>query len=135
MVRLRYGFIIRCDEVIKDEQGDVIELKCSVIEDSRSGRDNSGVKPNGVIHWVSAPTAKAVSVNIYERLFKVAAPKADTFIEDINPNSLKVIQAWVEPELFNHSSEHFQFERQGYFCRDNSRQDVFNKTVSLREGF
>ncbi|MEM7098001.1 MAG: glutamine--tRNA ligase/YqeY domain fusion protein [Pseudomonadota bacterium] len=135
MVRLRYGFILRCDEVIKDSEGQIIELRCHVVADSRSGRDTSGVKPNGVIHWVAANTAVAVEVRSYERLFKVAAPKADSFIDDINEDSLVSHRSFVEPAIMEHEATRFQFERQGYFCKDPKLGGVFNKTVSLREGF
>ena len=140
MVRLRYGFIIRCDEVIKNDDGEVVGLKCEYVPDSRSGRDESGVKPNGVIHWVCANAAKPIEVRVYERLFKVASPKGDTFLEDINPDSLSVITGYAEPAMLEHADARFQFERQGYFCRDQAASDtsgtvVFNKTVSLREGF
>ena len=135
MVRLRYGFVIRCDEVVKDDQDEIVELRCQIVEDSRSGRDNSGVKPNGVIHWVAADSAVPVEIRSYQRLFQVAAPKADTFLEDINPDSLRVNQGYVEPAIMTHAASRFQFERQGYFCKDAELEGVFNKTVSLREGF
>ena len=85
MVRLRYAFIIRCDEVIFDDNGDVVQLNCSYFEDSRSGQDTSGLKPKGVIHWVDAAAGVPVQVRDYQRLFKVPNPGSDTLLDDINP--------------------------------------------------
>ncbi len=134
MVRLRYGFIIRCDEVVMD--GDqVVELKCSYFPDSRSGEDTSGLKPNGVVHWVSADQAVAVKIYEYERLFQVADPTADSLLDDLNPQSVNIKDGFVEPAILAAQDTHFQFERQGYFCKDSENEYSFNKTVSLREGF
>ncbi len=135
MVRLRYAYIIRCDEVVTDEQGEVVELKCTYFPDSKSGSDSSGLKPKGVVHWVSAAQAHAVEIRSYDRLFRVPDPSADSFLEDINPQSLQVLHGFVEPAIVAHEDTHFQFERQGYFCKDAKHAGVFNKTVSLREGF
>ncbi len=135
MVRLRYAFIIRCDEVIKDEQGTVVQLNCSYFPDSRSGQDTSGLKPKGVIHWVDANAGVPMQVRDYRRLFKVPQPKADTFIDDIDPNSLQTFSAVIEPAVIHSDAQQFQFERQGYFCKDAAEPGVFNKIVSLREGF
>jgi len=135
LVRLRYAFIVRCDEYETDETGAVVELKCSYVPESRSGSDSSGLKPKGVVHWVSAAHAVAVEVRAYKRLFKVTDPSADSFLEDINPDSLEILNSYVEPAIMAHEDTHFQFERQGYFCKDSELPGVFNKTVSLREGF
>lgn len=138
MVRLRYGFIIRCDEVEVGDDGEVNRLICTYFPDSRSGSDTSGLKPNGVVHWVSKSTARAVEVRQYERLFKVPDPTADSFLDDLNGDSLRISQGYVEPALLEHDSRNFQFERQGYFYRDDDggrEGPAFNKTVSLREGF
>ena len=135
MVRLRYAFIIRCDEVVMDKAGQPIELKCTYFPESRSGQDTSGLKPNGVVHWVAAHAAVSVEVRSYGRLFRVADPKAATFLDDINPDSLTLHQSLVEPAIMTHPGSHFQFERQGYFCKDTQDANTFNKTVSLREGF
>ncbi|MEM9620145.1 MAG: glutamine--tRNA ligase/YqeY domain fusion protein [Pseudomonadota bacterium] len=135
MVRLRGAFIIRCDEVITAADGRVQELQCTYFPDSRSGSDTSGLKPNGVVHWVSAEHAQAVEIRDYGRLFNVPAPTSATFLEDINADSLTVHHGYVEPAIMQHPSTHFQFERIGYFCRDSEDADVFNKTVSLRDGF
>jgi glutaminyl-tRNA synthetase len=138
MVRLRYAYIIRCDEVIEDGNGDVVQLNCTYFADSKSGQDTSGLKPKGVVHWVDANAGVPVNVMDYGRLFKVANPSSKTFIDDINPDSLTRYNAIAEPALLSHASRRFQFERQGYFCLDQHSDDtvpVFNKTVSLREGF
>lgn len=145
MVRLRYGFIIRCDEVVMGKNGEISKLVCSYFPDSRSGQDTSGLKPNGVVHWVAVETAVAVEIRQYERLFKVADPTAASLLDDLNPDSLRISRGFAEPAMIDHADANFQFERQGYFFRDvlpASNSDapahevpVFNKTVSLREGF
>lgn len=138
MVRLRYAYIIRCDEVIEDDQGNVVQLNCTYFADSKSGQDTSGLKPKGVVHWVDAHAGVPVRVMDYGRLFKVPNPSSQTFLDDIDTESLTVLEAVAEPAILKHEAERFQFERQGYFCKDVASTDgtpVFNKTVSLREGF
>ena len=138
MVRLRYAYIIRCDEVIEDEQGRVVQLDCPYFADSKSGQDTSGLKPKGVVHWVDADAGVPVRVMDYGRLFKVPNPSSQTFLDDIDTESLTVFEAVAEPAMMSHEAQRFQFERQGYFCKDLPSADgtpVFNKTVSLREGF
>ena len=138
MVRLRYAYIIRCDEVVEDEQGNVVQLNCTYFADSKSGQDTSGLKPKGVLHWVDAQSGVPVRVMDYGRLFKVPNPSSKTFLNDINTQSLTVLDAVAEPAIISHEAERFQFERQGYFYQDVPSADgtpVFNKTVSLREGF
>ena len=135
MVRLRYAFIIRCDEVEYGGDGNVVQLNCTYFPDSKSGEDTSGLKPKGVVHWVDAKQSVAVEVRDYERLFNVPSPSAKTFIDDINEQSLTTLHAMVEPAMMALDEQHFQFERQGYFCKDSELPGVFNKTVSLREGF
>ena len=135
IVRLRYAFIIRCDEVEYDGDGNVAQLKCTYFPDSKSGEDTSGLKPKGVVHWVDAKQSVAVEVRDYGRLFNVPSPSAKTFIDDINMQSLTTLHAMVEPAIIALDDQHFQFERQGYFCKDSELPGVFNKTVSLREGF
>ena len=138
MVRLRYAYIIRCDEVIEDAEGNVVQLNCSYFADSKSGQDTSGLKPKGVVHWVDADAGVPIQVMDYGRLFKVPSPSAQTFLDDIDSESLTLLDAVVEPAIMQHDAERFQFERQGYFYRDQDAQGsvaVFNKTVSLREGF
>jgi glutaminyl-tRNA synthetase len=135
MVRLRYAFIIRCDGVEYDGDGNVVQLNCTYFPDSKSGEDTSGLKPKGVVHWVDAKQSVAVEVRDYDRLFNVPSPSAKTFIDDINEQSLTTLHAMVEPAMMALGEQHFQFERQGYFCKDSELPGVFNKTVSLREGF
>ena len=138
MVRLRYAYIIRCDEVIEDDSGNVVQLNCTYFADSKSGQDTSELKPKGVVHWVDASASVPITVMNYGRLFNVPNPSSKTFLNDINPNSLTRLDAMAEPAMLAHESERFQFERQGYFYRDEQADGsvpVFNKTVSLREGF
>ena len=138
MVRLRYAYIIRCDEVIEDDSGNVVQLNCTYFADSKSGQDTSELKPKGVVHWVDASASVPITVMDYGRLFNVPNPSSKTFLNDINPNSLTRLDAMAEPAMLAHESERFQFERQGYFYRDEQADGsvpVFNKTVSLREGF
>lgn len=140
-VRLRYAYIIKCEKVIKDELGNVIEVQCSYDPETKSG-GNSTKKVKGTIHWVSAKHAVNAEIRLYDRLFTVEDPGGDKekdFKEFLNPNSLEVLTGCkVEPSLKNaKTSEHFQFERTGYFILDpkDSTEDslVFNRTVSLRD--
>ena len=135
MVRLRYAFIIRCDEVVFDDNGDVEQLNCSYFEDSRSGQDTSGLKPKGVIHWVDAEAGVPVQVRDYQRLFKMPNPGSDTLLADINPDSVVHLNAVVEPAIMQHDSPRFQFERQGYFCKDAALPDVLQQNRQFVEGF
>ncbi|MCO7231146.1 MULTISPECIES: glutamine--tRNA ligase/YqeY domain fusion protein [unclassified Cobetia] len=141
-VRLRNGYVIRCDEVIKDEAGEIVELRCSVDLDTL-GKNPEGRKVKGVIHWVSAEHAVPVEVRQYENLFLEAEPDRDKdvdFLEHLNPNSLSIVKGFGEPSLRNAAPEtRYQFERIGYFVAD--RHDcvdgalVFNRTVSLKDGW
>ncbi|MDI4659965.1 MULTISPECIES: glutamine--tRNA ligase/YqeY domain fusion protein [Cobetia] len=141
-VRLRNGYVIRCDEVIKDEAGEIVELRCSVDLDTL-GKNPEGRKVKGVIHWVSAEHAVPVEVRQYESLFLEAEPDRDKdvdFLEHLNPNSLSIVKGFGEPSLRNAAPEtRYQFERIGYFVAD--RHDcvdgalVFNRTVSLKDGW
>jgi glutaminyl-tRNA synthetase len=135
MVRLRYGYIIRCDEVVKDGSGAVVELRCSYVPESKSGADTSGLKPKGVIHWVDASHARPVRVKLYDRLFTVPAPGTGTLAEDLNPHSLVEQQGMVEPAIVDSECERFQFERIGYFCKDAIEAGTFNRTVTLRDSY
>ena len=140
-VRLRYGYVITCDEVVQDSNGEVIELKCSYHEDSFGGQQPSALekKVKGIIHWVNSKDAVDVEVRLYDRLFKHESPgTVEKFIEEINPNSLNIISAKVEPFLGKANlGEQFQFERMGYFTVDeklsSKSSPVFNKTVGLRD--
>jgi glutaminyl-tRNA synthetase len=141
MVRLKSGFIIQCDEVVKDEQGEIKEVLCSYFPESRSGQDTSGLKPKGVIHWLSAPHAKTAEVRLYDRLFSVEDPSSEEdFLSVINPDSLQVIEhAYVEPALLEVTvGERFQFTRLGYFNVDldtTPEKIVFNRTVTLKDSW
>ncbi len=141
-VRLKSAYIIQCDEVVKDAAGKITELKCSYIPESKSGADTSGLKVQGTLHWVSAPTAIGCELRMYDRLFKVENPSVEEgdFKDYINPASLQVIaHAYAEPALRNASfNESYQFLRKGYFCLDkdsNEETMVFNRTVTLKDAW
>jgi glutaminyl-tRNA synthetase len=139
-VRLRNSYVIRCDEVIQDGQGQVVELKCSVDLDTL-GKNPEGRKVKGIIHWVNAQTAIPMEVRLYDRLFTDPNPgghKEKNFLEFLNPESLEVLtQCYGEPALAQaQAGQSFQFERLGYFCMDPDSQPgkpVFNRAVSLRD--
>ena len=138
MVRLRYGFIIRCDDVIKDESGEVVELKCSYFPDSKSGSDNSGLKPKGVVHWVSADKGVPCVVREYDHLFSVPQPDKNDMAATLNTNSMNEYQAIAEPAVVESDEFRFQFERQGYYALDQSvtaGEPVFNRVVTLRDSY
>jgi glutaminyl-tRNA synthetase len=139
-VRLKGAYIVRCDGVVKDDLGKVIEVHCSYIPESKSGNDTSGIKAQGTLHWVNKHTAIPVQVREYDRLFKVENPSAEdgNFKDYINENSLNVIeQAWAEPALAEATTaHHFQFLRKGYFILDSQSENgklKFNRTVSLKD--
>ncbi|MCP5463780.1 MAG: glutamine--tRNA ligase/YqeY domain fusion protein [Deltaproteobacteria bacterium] len=142
-VRLRYGYVIQCEDVIKNDQGEVVELKCTYFPETFAGKTPEGMKKvKGIIHWVSAQDSVAAEVRVYDRLFSVENPLADKdkdFLSFLNPDSLKVQKAArVEKALSQADSEQvFQFERLGYFCADkvefSSDKPVFNRTVTLRD--
>lgn len=140
-VRLRYGYVIRCDEVVKDERGEVIELRCSYDPATRGGTTPDGRQVKGTIQWVSAAHALPCEVRLYDRLFTVPDPDAGEgdFKEYLNPESLVVMRdALIEPSVRNDPpGSHYQFERLGYFCsdREESTADalIFNRTVTLRD--
>jgi len=134
LVRLRYGFIIQCDELVYGENGEISELRCTYFPESRSGQDTSGLKPKGVIHWVSESGAQQIKVKKYDRLFNVPDPKADNFMDEINIESLVECDAFIEPAALGLDQRQFQFERVGYFSKDEDAR-VFNQSVTLREGF
>ena len=137
-VRLKHAYIISCKEVIKDTNGNIIEIKAEYHPDSKSGQDSSGIKVKSAIQWVDAVQSKKIEVRLYDRLFKDEAPEG---IESINPNALKVIKnALIEPAaITNKPDVRFQFERQGYFYADpidyRDQAPVFNKIVSLKDSW
>jgi glutaminyl-tRNA synthetase len=137
-VRLKYACIIRCDEVIKDDRGEIVELRCTADLESRTGGPNANRKVKGTIHWVSAPHSITAEVRLYDRLFTVPEPDASgDFKKFVNPQSLEVVTAQCEPSVRDASSDQrYQFERIGYFTLDkDSRRDqlVFNRTISLKD--
>lgn len=135
MVRLRYAYIIRCDEVVKDESGNVVELRCTYFPESRSGSDTSGLKPKGVIHWADAATAVPVRARLYDHLFVEAEPDLSDLDAALNPNSLVELEALIEPAMAESTLTRFQFERQGYFCRDEADAGLYHRTVTLRDSY
>ena len=141
-VRLRGVGIVKCEELVKDAAGNVIELRCTLDLDSRQGMPGADRKVKGTIHWVSARHAVAAEVRLYDRLFNVAAPDDEsdgkTWIEHINPEAKRIVQAWVEPSAAAAAPEQrFQFERLGYFVADRvehgAQKPIFNRTVTLRD--
>ena len=140
MVRLKSAYIIKCEEVVKDASGNVIELRCTYVPESKSGSDVSGINVKGVIHWVSIPHALEAEVRLYDRLFTVEDLNQidDDFKNYLNPESLKILsKVYAEPALARaNNNEHYQFMRIGYFCLDQdstSGKLVFNRTVTLRD--
>lgn len=139
MVRLKGAYIVQCDEAIKNEAGEVVELRCSYIENSKSGQDESGLKVKGTIQWVSIADAVEAEVRMYDRLFKVEdlSTAEGDFKEYINENSLEVKKALVEPSLKHATTDNkYQFIRIGYFNLDPTSTPeklVFNKTVGLKD--
>ncbi|OGQ91265.1 MAG: glutamine--tRNA ligase [Deltaproteobacteria bacterium RIFOXYA12_FULL_58_15] len=138
-VRLRWAYLITCTHIVKDDSGKVIEVHCSYDPETRGGNAPEGRKVKGTIHWVSAQHAVDAEIRLYDRLFSVAKPDAEEdFKKAINPDSLETITAKVERSLRDAKpGERFQFERQGYFCRDSEITDrlVFNRTVALRDSW
>ena len=138
-VRLRYAYFIKCTHVVKDENGEILEVHATYDPATRGGDSPDGRKVKSTIHWVSAPHAKEAEIRMYDRLFTKEDPEEGEFgfIEALNPNSLTIQTGYVEPLLAQtESGDRFQFERQGYFSTDpDSRDDkpVFNLTVSLKD--
>ncbi len=138
-VRLRFAYIIKCEEVVSDDDGNVIELRCSYDPDTRSGTGSSDRKVKGTIHWVSAAHGVPARVRLYDRLFTVPDPNAaEDFLEVLNADSLETVDAILEPSLAAAAGP-VQFERLGYFCTDpeEHRDDapVFNRIVTLRDSW
>jgi glutaminyl-tRNA synthetase len=157
MVRLKAAYIIKCDSVKKDDAGNITEIHCTYIPESKSGHDTSGINVKGTIHWVSARHAKTAEVRMYDRLFKVEDPSSEEgdFKDYINPDSMQVLPSvYIEPALYKEANDivlikslglelkcgiektHFQFMRKGYFCIDEDSTEgklVFNRTVTLKD--
>lgn len=139
-VRLRHCYVIRCDDVVKNEAGEIVELRCSA-DLNTLGKNPEGRKVKGVIQWVSATLGVPAEVRLYDRLFTQPDPEAgESFLDCINENALTVVQAVVEPSLATaQGEERFQFEREGYFVADlvdcQAGKLVFNRTVGLRDSW
>jgi glutaminyl-tRNA synthetase len=141
-VRLKSAYIIRCDEVVKDDSGKITELRCTYLPESKSGTDTSGLKVQGTLHWVSIAHAINIELRLYDRLFKVENPGMEEgdFKEYINLDSLMVIpNAFAEPSLAKAKfNERYQFIRKAYFCLDKESSEekiIFNRTVSLKDAW
>ncbi|MDX1579045.1 MAG: glutamine--tRNA ligase, partial [Gemmatimonadota bacterium] len=154
-VRLRHAYFLRCEEVVRGEDGEVVELRCSYDPETRGGSAPDGRKPSGTIHWVSADESLGTEIRLYDRLFSVPDPTegVDDFRENLNPDSLEVLEdARIEPSVADDPPEtHYQFERVGYFRRDRHSRAVasvvgedhaeedarlaFNRTVTLRDSW
>ncbi len=142
-VRLRNAYFITCNEVIKDENGEVLELHCTYDPQTRGGDAPDGRKVKATMHWVAAETALKAEVRLYEYLFSKADPddveEGKDYTSNLNPDSLKIIEAFVEPSVKDAKpGTRYQFERQGYFCVDKDSNEtslVFNRTVTLRDSW
>ncbi|NIJ53118.1 glutamine--tRNA ligase/YqeY domain fusion protein [Dyadobacter arcticus] len=141
MVRLKGAYIILCNDMIKNEEGEITEVHCSYVENSKSGQDTTGINVKGTLHWVSALHAAEVEVRLYDRLFSVedVSSEEGDFQDYINPKSLEIITGYAEPALLEaKEGESFQFLRKGYFAKDsdsNAARLVFNRTVTLRDNW
>jgi glutaminyl-tRNA synthetase len=141
MVRLKNAYIVKCESFVKDPEGNITEVHCTYIPESKSGSDTSGINVKGTIHWVSVPHAKTAEVRLYDRLFKSENPAAEEgdFKDDLNPDSLQVITAYVENDLASAVvGKGYQFIRKGYFTLDKHSTPeklVFNRTVTLKDGW
>ena len=136
-VRLKYAYIIKCDEVVKDASGHITELRCTADLDSKTGGATSARKVKGTIHWVSAAHAVDAEVRLYDRLFTVPEPDADgDFRQHLNPHSLEVLTAKLEPSLKDATAAtRYQFERLAYFAldKDSGNNLIFNRTITLKD--
>ncbi|MCE7040897.1 glutamine--tRNA ligase/YqeY domain fusion protein [Dyadobacter sp. CY312] len=141
MVRLKGAYIIQCDDLVKDENGEITEVLCSYIENSKSGQDTTGINVKGTLHWVSAIHAVPVEIRLYDRLFSVenVSTEEGDFKDYINPESLSIITGYAEPALADtQPGDSFQFLRKGYFATDTdstAEKPVFNRTVTLRDNW
>ena len=137
-MRFKYAYIIKCDEVVKDSTGKIVELRCTADLDSKTGGATAGRKVKGTIHWVSALHAIEVEARLYDRLFTVPQPDADgDFKQHLNRRSLEVVTARCEPSISGAKpAERYQFERLAYFALDQDSkpgQLVFNRTITLKD--
>ena len=142
-VRLRYSYLIKCEEVIKDEAGEITELRCTYDPMSGNGSSSDGRRVKGVIHWVSAPHAIEAEIRLFDTLFTKEDPndveEGKTFMDYLNPNSMVITKGYLEPSLAGaQPGKTFQFERVGYFCPDTAttpEHPVFNRTVTLKDSW
>jgi glutaminyl-tRNA synthetase len=138
-VRLRYAYFIKCRDVVKNAAGEIVELRCTYDPTTKGGNAPDGRKVKATMHWVSAADSVPAEVRVYNQLFTTPSPDAANFAADLNPDSLEVLEARVEPAIAEaNSPEPMQFERQGYFTRDPDSKPgrpVFNRTVGLRDTF
>ncbi len=137
-VRLRYAYFLKCNDVVKNDNGEIIELHCTIDPESKGGKSPDGRKVKGTIHWVSEKHAVPCEVRLYDRLFKSEIPdEAEDFKTELNPNSLTITTGYLEPFVKNAKvGQHFQFERIGYFVVDKDSTNekiVFNRTVTLKD--
>ncbi|WP_449435799.1 glutamine--tRNA ligase/YqeY domain fusion protein [Pedobacter steynii] len=142
MVRLKHAYIVKCEDFKKDADGNVTEIYCTYIPESKSGEDTSGINVKGTIHWVSSKHAKSAEIRMYDRLFTSECPDAEEgdFKDYLNSNSIEIIkQAYIEPYLANADKDaRYQFIRKGYYCLDKDSTPehlVFNRTVSLKDAW
>jgi glutaminyl-tRNA synthetase len=142
MVRLKSAYIVKCDGCIKDENGNVTEVHCSYLPESKSGNDTSGLTVKGTIHWVSVAHAHSAQVRLYDRLFRVEDPSNEDgdFKDYINPDSMQVLDdVYIEPSLASAPpGSSLQFMRKGYFCVDTlstPERLIFNRTVTLKDAW
>ena len=139
-VRLKFAYIIKCTHIVKDNEGNITEIHATYDPETRSGMEQSNRKVKATIHWLSVQHAKEAEVRLFDKLFTVPEPdnteEGKTFLDYINPNSLVVIQGFVEESMsINNKEKYYQFERTGYFCMDkdsDASKLVFNKTVGLK---
>ncbi len=142
MVRLKHAYIVKCEDYVVDEKGNVTEVRCTYVPESKSGQDTSGINVKGTIHWVSTREAVPCEVRLYDRLFSVEDPSSEEgdFKDYMNPNSLEVIPAAMAEPSLRHAGkdDKFQFIRKGYFCLDadsSAERLVFNRTVPLKDSW
>jgi len=142
MVRLKHAYIVKCEDFRKDADGNITEVHCTYIPESKSGEDTSGINVKGTIHWVSTKHAKSAEIRVYDRLFSVESPDAEEgdFKDYLNPNSMEVIKnAYIEPFLANADiNSRYQFIRKGYYCVDKDSTPeklIFNRTVGLKDAW
>jgi len=138
-VRLKYAYIIRCDEVVRDSAGEILELRCTADLESKSGGANASRKIKGTIHWVNARHSIAAEVRLYDRLFTEPEPEVADFKLSLNPHSLEIVHAQCEAALSDARPEmRYQFERLGYFALDKESKPeglIFNRTIPLRDSW